>query len=226
MLKKGANVFCLIVILLIIGSAFVGVVSAEEIIIDTEIDESSFIVYPSRPIIGWYHILDHDTFHTKAYNGNFWYTLCGEEGHEYPLYYGLWQASLPQSGDYEVFVWIPDPDPFDWQPKRRYTPTQSAVYQIYHKAGRRTTKTVNQELMTGGFCSLGTFNFDTLASVILDDRTGESYLSTMIAFDAVKFVPVAAPNQPPNTPTRKLKEDLKKVVFLKVEVKLLLMLKT
>jgi hypothetical protein len=65
------------------------------------------------------------------------------------------------------------------------------VYQIYHKDGV-TTKTVNQELRTGCFYSLGTFNFDTLASVILNDRTGESYLSTMIAFDAVKFVPVVA----------------------------------
>ncbi|MCK4735734.1 MAG: cell wall hydrolase, partial [Methanophagales archaeon] len=36
---------------------------------------------------------------------------------------------------------------------------------------------------------------------ILNDRTGESYLSTMIAFDAVKFVPVAAPNTPPYTPS-------------------------
>ena len=202
MMKKGANVFGLIVILLIIGSAFVGVVSAEEISIDTEIDESSFTVYPSRPAEGWFYVHDHDTFHTRAYDGNFWYTLCGEESHEYPLYYGVWQASLPQSGDYEVFVWILDPDPFVevWPPHRTYTPTQSAVYQIYHKDGL-TTKTVNQELRTGGFYSLGTFNFDTLASVILNDRTGESYLSTMIAFDAVKFVPVAAPNTPPYTPS-------------------------
>ncbi len=201
MMKKGANVFGLIVILLIIGSAFVGVVTAEEIIIDTEITESRFMEYPSRPVIGWYYIFDHDTFHTKAYNDNFWYTLCGEKGHGDP-FYGVWQASLPQSGDYEVFVWIPDPDPFVevWPPHRTYTPTQSAAYQIYHKAGR-TTKTVNQELRTGGFYSLGTFNFDTLASVILNDRTGESYLSTMIAFDAVKFVPVAAPNTPPYTPS-------------------------
>jgi hypothetical protein len=36
-MKKGAKLLGLIVILLIIGSAFVGVVTAEEIIIDTEI---------------------------------------------------------------------------------------------------------------------------------------------------------------------------------------------
>ena len=194
-MKKGAKVLCLIAILLIIGSAFVGVVTAEDIIIDTEIGESRFTEYPSRPAEGWFYVHDHDTFHTRAYNGNFWYTLCGEEGYGDPLYYGVWQASLPQSGDYEVFVWIPDPDPFveDWPPYRTYTPTQSAVYQIYHKEGM-TTKTVNQELRTGGFYSLGTFNFDTVASVILNDRTGESYCSTMVAFDAVKFVPVLTPS--------------------------------
>ena len=201
-MKKGAKVLCLIAFLLIIGSAFVGVVTAEEIIIDTEIGESRFTEHPSRPAEGWFYVHDHDTFHTRAYNGNLWYTLCGEEGYGEPLYYGVWQASLPQSGQYEVFVWISDPDYFveDWPPYRTYTPTQSAVYQIYHKEGM-TTKTVNQELRTGGFYSLGTFNFDTLASVILNDRTGESYCSTMVAFDAVKFVPVAAPNTPPYTPS-------------------------
>jgi hypothetical protein len=39
-MKKGTEVLGLIVILLIIGSAFVGVITAEEIIIDTEIGES------------------------------------------------------------------------------------------------------------------------------------------------------------------------------------------
>ncbi|MCW3133560.1 MAG: hypothetical protein N2V78_04445 [Methanophagales archaeon] len=201
-MKKGVTVLGLIAFLLIIGSAFMGVVTAEDIIIDTEIGESGFTEYPSRPAEGWFYVHDHDTFHTRAFNGNFWYTLCGEEGYGDPLYYGVWQASLPQSGDYEVFVRIPNPDPFveDWPPYRTYTPTHSAVYQIYHKDGM-TTKTVNQELRTGGFYSLGTFNFDTLASVILNDRTGEPYCSTMVAFDAVKFVPIAAPNNPPYTPS-------------------------
>lgn len=167
-----------------------------EIIVDTEKGENRFTTYPPRESpYYWVWVHDHDVFHTRAYSGNFWYTLCGEEGHGEPLYYGEWEASLPQSGVYEVFVWIPDPDPFEYD-GRVYTPTQYAVYQIYHKDGL-TTRTVNQRLRTGDFYSLGTFNFDTVAKVILNDRTGEPYCSTMIAFDAIKFASV---NNPPYTP--------------------------
>lgn len=161
-----------------------------EIIIDTEVWGTEFTAYP--PGGYWVHVQDHDTFYTRAYSGNFWYTLCGEEGHGDPLYYGLWQASLPHSGMYEVFVWIPNPDAFEYD-GRVYTPTQSAIYQIYYKDGM-TTRTVNQRLRTGGWYSVGTYTFDTTASIRLNDRTGEPYCSTMIAFDAIKFV---RKNQPP-----------------------------
>jgi len=164
-----------------------------EIIIDTEVGESRFTTYPPRQSpYYWVHVQDHDAFLTRAYGGNFWYTLCGAEGTGEPLYYGTWQASLPYSGVYEVFVWIPNPDPFEYG-GRVYTPTQSAIYQIYYKDGM-TTRTVNQRLRTGGWYSVGTFTFATTASVILNDRTGEPYLSTMIAFDAIKFVYI---NNPP-----------------------------
>jgi len=163
-----------------------------EIIIDTEVGESRFTTYPLRQSpYYWVHVQDHDTFYTRAYASNFWYTLCGAEGTGEPLYYGQWQASLPYSGQYEVFVWIPNPDPFEYG-GRVYTPTQSAIYQIYYKDGM-TTRTVNQRLRTGGWYSVGTYTFDTTASVILNDRTGEPYLSTMIAFDAIKFVQVNIP---------------------------------
>lgn len=186
---------------LMIGGMFgalPGIAQAQtvEIIIDTEEGETRFMTQPPQDpsTYYWIPVHDHDTFHTRAYNGNFWYTLCGEEGHGDPLYYGEWEASLPQSGQYEVFVWIPDPDPFaeHWEPYLEYTPTQYAVYQIYHEDGL-TTKVVNQRLRTGSWYSLGTFNFDTVATVILNDRTGEPYCSTMIAFDAMKFVPVLCP---------------------------------
>jgi hypothetical protein len=168
-----------------------------EIIIDTELGESRFTTSPPRQSpYYWVHVQDHDTFRTRAYAGNFWYTLCGAEGTGEPLYFGTWYQSLSQSGVYEVFVWIPNPDPFEYG-GRVYTPTQSAIYQIYHKYGM-TTRTVNQRLRTGGWYSLGTYTFDTSLYVILNDRTGEPYLSTMIAFDAIKFVQV---NNPPYTPS-------------------------
>jgi outer membrane protein assembly factor BamB len=170
-----------------------------EIIIDTEVVESRFTTYPPRQSpYYWVWVHDHDVFRTRAYAGNFWYTLCGAEGTGEPLYFGTWYQSLSQSGVYEVFVWIPNPDPFEYG-GRVYTPTQNARYQIYHKDGM-TLRTVNQRLRTGGWYSIGTYTFDTSLFVILNDRTGEPYLSTMIAFDAIKFVYTPPVNNPPYTP--------------------------
>lgn len=174
-------------------------VAASETIVDTEVGESRFTTSPSRVYpYYWVHVHDHDTFRTRAYSNNFWYTLCGADGTGEPLYYGTWQVYLPASGNYEVFAWIPNPDAFQYD-GRTYNPTQSAVYQIYHQSGV-STKTVNQRLRTGTWYSLGTFTFGPSASVILNDRTGEPYISTMIAFDAIKFVSIATPN-PPYTPS-------------------------
>jgi hypothetical protein len=169
-----------------------------EIIIDTEVGESRFATYPPRQSPNyWVHVQDHDTFRTRAYAGNFWYTLCGADGTGEPLYYGQWQASLPSSGVYEVLAWIPNPDPFTYD-GRVYTSTQSAIYQIYHRDGM-AVQTVNQRMRTGGWYSLGSYIFGSNASVILNDRTGEPYLSTMLAFDAIKFVG-ADVNNPPYEP--------------------------
>jgi hypothetical protein len=169
-----------------------------EIIIDTEVGESRFTTYPLRQSpYYWVHVQDHDAFRTRAYGSNFWYTLCGADGTGEPLYYGTWQASLPSSGIYEVFVWIPNPDAFQYD-GRTYTPTQSAIYQIYHRDGM-AVRTVNQRMRTGGWYSLGSYTFSSSASVILNDRTGEPYLSTMLAFDAIKFVG-ADVNNPPYEP--------------------------
>jgi hypothetical protein len=121
-MKKGTKILGLIVILLIIESAFVGVVTAEEIIIDTEKGESRFTTDPPRELpYEWWYAHDHldsspdGWFDTKAYppgqgNGNFWYTFSFPEVAEYK---GIWETSLSHSGNYEVFVWIPSPDPFD-----------------------------------------------------------------------------------------------------------------
>jgi hypothetical protein len=168
---------------------------AVEVIIDTEVGESRFTTYPLRQSPNyWVHVQNHDSFQTRAYGNNYWYTLCGADGHGQPLYYGTWQTSLPSSGIYEVFVWIPNPDAFVFD-GRTYTPTQSAIYQIYYSGGM-TVKTVNQRLRTGGWYSLGSYTFGASASVILNDRTGETYLSTMLAFDAIKFVGEGANHAP------------------------------
>jgi hypothetical protein len=103
-----------------------------------------------------------------------------------------WQTSLPQSGNYEVFVWLPDPDPFDPNLKKNdppdvYLPTKMAKYKIYHKTGVATIN-VDQGVNKGGFTSLGVFDFDTTAKIELSNNDEEYW--RCIAFDAIKFVPV------------------------------------
>lgn len=187
------SIVSVLMVTLILVSTFtlafnVQLASASETIIDTHYD-SRFTKYPSGPY--WWSVSDHDTFRTRAYNNNFYYTYCGAEG-QGDLYFGTWAPSI--SGEYDVYVWIPNPDPFG-----TYTPTHSAKYQIYHQYGY-AERIVNQGLRLGGWYSIGRFTFNTGSSIMLNDRTGEPYLSTMIAFDAIRFVSVDPPNNPPYTP--------------------------
>lgn len=59
--------------------------------------------------------------------------------------------------------------------------------------------TIDQDLNKGRFTSLGVFDFGTTAKVELTNNQDEFWRS--VAFDAVKFVPVAAPNASPYTPS-------------------------
>ena len=189
---------------MVIVSLFVGVVSAgevEAIIIDTEKGVPGFWTEPARDLpSNWCYLHDHpDTssdgwFDTKAYppergNGTFWHTIAFPEMGECK---GIWMASLPQSGNYEVFVWIPDPDPFDPYLDEStlpndYLATKKAQYKIFHNAGI-TTMTIDQNVSKGGFTSLGVCDFGTTARVELSNNEVEFWHS--VAFDAVKFVPV------------------------------------
>ena len=150
----------------------------------------------------WWYAHDHldsspdGWFDTKAYppgqgNGNFWYTFSFPEVAEYK---GIWETSLPHSGNYEVFVWIPSPDPFapnldEYVPPNVYLPTQVAKYKIFHKT-EVDIVTIGQDLNKGRFTSLGVFDFGTTARVELTNNQDEFWRS--VAFDAVKFVPVVA----------------------------------
>jgi len=109
-------------------------------------------------------------------------------------------ASLPQSGNYEVFVWIPDPDPFDpyldgYTPPNDYLATKKAQYKIFHNAGV-ATMTIDQNVNKGGFTSLGVFDFDTTARVELSNNEVEFWRS--VAFDTVKFRLMQAPIDNPD----------------------------
>jgi hypothetical protein len=83
-------------------------------------------------------------------------------------------------GRYEVFVYIPE----------RYTTTSAARYWVSH-AGGYTLRIVNQSRNGSRWVSLGTYSFRGTRDdhVSLSDVTYEPYLSTLIAFDAVKWEP-------------------------------------
>ncbi|MGC9522868.1 MAG: PA14 domain-containing protein [Anaerolineae bacterium] len=86
-----------------------------------------------------------------------------------------------QPGRYEVRVHIPD----------RFSTTSRARYWIAHSDGL-TLRVVDQSAASGGeWVSLGTYQFqgDGSEYVSLADITFELYLSRLIAFDAVQWLP-------------------------------------
>jgi hypothetical protein len=80
-----------------------------------------------------------------------------------------------------VLVFIPE----------RYTTTASARYWVSHANGY-TPRTVDQSANGDRWVSLGTYWFDGTSDeyVSLSDVTGETRVTRLIAFDAVKWVPV------------------------------------
>jgi hypothetical protein len=205
-MKKAMSLCGLISLLIVIVSLYIGAVSsaeAGEIVIDTEKGVPGFRTEPARDFsANWHYVHDHpDTsadgwFDTNAYppgqgNGSFWYSISFPDMGELK---GIWETLLPKSGEYEVFVWIPDPDPFDPYrykrvPPSEYLPAKRAQYKIFHKNGVANV-TIDQNEHKGKFTSLGVFDFDsnTTARVELSNKGVEMW--RCVAFDAVKFVPV------------------------------------
>jgi hypothetical protein len=121
-MKKAMSLCGSILLLIVILSLFVCAASAEAIIIDIEKGEPGFRTEPTRDLpANWQYVHDHlDTsadgwFDTNTYppgqgNGSFWYTISFPDMSECK---GIWETSVPYTGKYKVFVWIPCPDPFD-----------------------------------------------------------------------------------------------------------------
>ncbi|RLT36315.1 MAG: hypothetical protein DWI57_15090 [Chloroflexi bacterium] len=113
----------------------------------------------------------------EGYSGHLYWTQNNDRAR--PGYnWGRWYPSL-SAGRYEVFVYIPN----------RYSTTSSARYWVSH-AGGFTQRVVNQSASGDRWVSLGTYNFrgDKQDYVSLADVTGETYLSRLIAWDAMKWV--------------------------------------
>jgi len=84
-------------------------------------------------------------------------------------------------GRYEVFIYVPE----------RYTTSGGARYWVSHRDGH-TLRIVDQSANGSRWVSLGTYWFSgTYAQdrVSLSDVTYEPYVTRLIAFDAVKWVP-------------------------------------
>lgn len=114
----------------------------------------------------------------EGYGGHLFWTKNNDYAR--PNYnWARWYPSL-SARRYEVYVYIP----------YRYTTTAKARYWISH-AGGYTLRVVNQSLYSDQWVSLGTYTFRGNSSdyVSLSDVTYEPYLSRLIAFDAVKWVP-------------------------------------
>ncbi len=121
----------------------------------------------------------------------YWHDVngIGDGGHMYWTYnndaaHGVdnmadWRPNLPDTRNYEVFVWIP----------RNYATTRDAHYQVYAADGRHDV-VINQLSYSDAWVSLGTYAFNSGSSGYLRiiDQTGESYASTMIGVDAAKWV--------------------------------------
>ena len=100
-----------------------------------------------------------------------------------------WRDELPQSGLYEIAVFIPN----------RHATTRRARYKVHGIVGAadEVVLDINQRRSRNAWVSLGVFDLDkkmnNAGRVFLNDVTGES--DKMIAFDAVRFRRIV--NTPP-----------------------------
>ena len=114
----------------------------------------------------------------EGYGGHLTWTR-NDDYARYGYNYGRWYPSLV-AGSYEVFVYIPE----------RYTTTANARYWVSHRDGF-TLRVVNQDTTGDQWVSLGTYWFRGTSAdyVSLSDITYESYLSRLVAWDAMRWDP-------------------------------------
>ena len=145
---------------------------------NTEPDPSGagLIIDNNSPNFQWGGPLDNRFVSRGGYGPNFFWTYNTDRT---PVNYGRWYPHLSDAGNYEVFVYIPGD---------RAT-TANARYVIQH-FNRRDERVIDQNQYRNKFVSLGIYYFGASGDecVTLYDNTGETAVSTQIAFDAVKFV--------------------------------------
>ncbi|MEO0099795.1 MAG: FlgD immunoglobulin-like domain containing protein [candidate division WOR-3 bacterium] len=110
-----------------------------------------------------------------GYQGHMWWTYTNPSTTQ-DTCYAIWRPVLPQSGNYEVFAYIPS----------NYANATSARYKIYYSGGSQTV-IIDQSQYSDVWVSLGTYPFSAGSSgyVRLGDATGVA--GQWLGFDAVKW---------------------------------------
>ena len=109
---------------------------------------------------------------------------------------GVWRPDLPACAYYQVEVWAPDHDPYQF-PCTSITPawdTSNAHYEVFHRQGD-DDKYVDMKYRRDEWVDLDTYEFDigTNGYVRLTDLTGEPWATRYVVFDDVRFTPLPSP---------------------------------
>ncbi|MCW5848595.1 MAG: peptidoglycan DD-metalloendopeptidase family protein [Anaerolineae bacterium] len=114
-----------------------------------------------------------------GWHGTSLYTFASRSETEW----GEWRPRLPQTGRYDVQVWIPS----------FHATTRAARYVVTHQDGAASVA-VDQSRFNDEWVSLGVFPFGTQGAVVrLTDQTGEADEARLeVCFDAVRWLPVAS----------------------------------
>ncbi len=137
---------------------------------------AGIIVDNDSPRFSWGGPSDNRFVSRGGYGQDFYWTYNVDSP---PVNFGRWTPVLPSAGNYELFAYIPGDR----------SSTGNAHYVIRH-FGKIAERSLDQSRYSNEFVSLGIYYFDGSGneSVALYDNTGESPVTTQLAFDAVKFV--------------------------------------
>ena len=143
---------------------------------EEELESGAILIDNNSPDFRWGGPAENRLVGKGGYGNHFFWTYNNGRT---PVNYGRWCAQMPSEGNYEIFAYIP---------ANRST-TTNARYVIQH-FGQRDARAIDQSRYSDEFVSLGIYYFGTAGNecVTLYDNTGESPVSTQIAFDAMKFV--------------------------------------
>lgn len=156
-----------------------------QINVEVILEEPTSLTPPYGPICttAWYRYVNN--------RGHYAYLTLNTNDPAQSTNSGRWTPSLPYSGYYEVFAYIPTHQAFVWPCTGQQIDwdTTDARYRIYYSGGN-TVVSRNQKPVFNDWINLGTyyFNAGTGGYVILTDLNGEPNFSYFVSFSAMRFV--------------------------------------